>query len=70
MEKTSNFKTHTAPSPRVKIRCKKCNDIIFSEKDGAWTPCSCGACFIDQNASYYTRIGGNKEDWEEIKDGM
>lgn len=70
MEKTLNFKTQTALTPRTIIKCKKCGDIIYSKKDGDWTSCSCGACFIDQNASYYTRIGGNKEDWEVVKDGM
>ena len=39
------------------IRCKKCEDIIFSRTLHDCRSCTCGAIFIDGGFDY-TRIGG------------
>lgn len=49
------------------IKCLKCGDIIESKSVHDWVRCSCGACFVD-GGLYYMRIGGNKEDWEDMSE--
>lgn len=51
----------------MKIKCKICGDIIEGDKKGTLISCKCNACFIDETPYYY-RIGGNREDYEEITD--
>ena len=51
----------------TKIKCKHCGNIIQSDGKGKWVKCSCGKCYIDET-EYYCRIGGNKGDWEFIKE--
>ena len=51
----------------MKIRCKKCNDIIEGDGKGTYITCSCKACAIDETP-YYTRVIGNVEDYEEYID--
>lgn len=47
------------------LKCKKCNDIIFSKNRHDMCYCKCGAIAIDGGADYI-RITGNKEDYECI----
>lgn len=49
----------------MKLRCKKCNDIIEGDKRGTYISCKCGAIAVDET-EYYWRIIGNKEDFEEV----
>lgn len=51
----------------MKIRCKKCNDIIEGDGKGTYITCKCEAIAIDETP-YYVRVIGNFEDLEEIKD--
>lgn len=51
----------------MKIKCKKCGDIIEGDKRGTLIECKCKACYIDET-KYYVRVGGNLEDIEEIKE--
>lgn len=51
----------------MKIKCKKCGDIIQGDRKGNFIMCKCGACAIDENP-YYIRLIGMKEDYEEIKE--
>ncbi len=50
----------------MKIRCRKCRDIIQGDKKGTFIRCTCKKIAIDET-KYYTRIIGNDEDWEEVK---
>ena len=50
----------------MKIRCKKCNDIVEGDKKGTLIFCKCKSCYIDETP-WYVRVGGNLEDIEEIK---
>ena len=45
----------------MKLRCKKCNDIIEGDNKGTYIECKC-------KTPYYVRVIGNMEDIEEIKD--
>lgn len=49
------------------IRCKKCGDIIESKYRHDFEQCSCGAVFVDGGLDY-RRIGGNKDDWEDLSE--
>ena len=49
----------------MKLRCKKCNDIIEGDKRGTYISCKCGAIAVDET-EYYWRIIGNQEDFEEV----
>lgn len=49
----------------MKIKCKKCNDVIEGDKKGTLIECKCKSCYIDETEEYY-RVGGNPEDIEEI----
>ena len=52
--------------PLYKYRCKKCGDTLQSKWPGQFVQCSCKSMYLDQT-EYYTRIGGDMEDIEEIK---
>ncbi len=47
----------------MKIKCKKCEDIIEGDKKGTYITCRCKAIAIDETL-YYFRIIGNQEDFE------
>ena len=51
----------------MKLRCKKCNDIIEGDNKGTYIECKCKTIAIDETP-YYVRVIGNMEDIEEIKD--
>lgn len=51
----------------MKLRCKKCNDIIEGDKKGTYIMCKCKAIAIDET-KWYWRIIGNAEDFEEVKE--
>lgn len=54
----------------MKIRCKKCGDIVEGDGKGYCVSCKCGNCYID-STKYYCRIGGNFENIEVfINDGL
>ena len=50
-----------------RIKCLKCGDIIESTYRHDWVQCSCGACFVDGGHDYM-RVGGNREDWEDMSE--
>lgn len=50
----------------VKIRCKKCGDVIQSKHVHDFVMCKCKSCFID-GGDEYTRIGGWNTDWEYVQ---
>ncbi len=50
----------------MKLRCKKCGDIIEGDKRGTFIECKCRSIAIDET-KWYTRLIGNTEDYEEIK---
>ena len=50
----------------MKIRCKKCGDIIEGDKKGTYIECSCKSIAIDETIRY-TRLIGNPEDYEGVK---
>ena len=50
----------------MKIKCKKCGEIIDGELKGRLIWCSCESCAIDET-EYYTRIIGDLEDYERIE---
>lgn len=49
----------------MKLKCKKCNDVIEGDKKGTYIECKCGAIAVDET-EYYYRVIGNREDFEEI----
>ena len=51
----------------MKIKCKKCGEVIEGDKKGTYITCKCKAIAIDETI-YYCRINGNLEDYEEIKE--
>lgn len=51
----------------MKIRCKKCKQVIEGDKKGTYIECKCGAIAIDET-EYYYRIIGEPEDIEEAND--
>lgn len=53
----------------MKLRCKKCGDIIEGDKKGTYITCKCKAIAIDETPHYW-RINGNKEDFEVIEDKL
>lgn len=48
----------------MKIKCKKCNDIIEGDKKGTFIQCKCKSCYIDET-KYYVRVGGNPSEIEQ-----
>lgn len=51
----------------MKLKCKKCNDIIEGDKKGTYIECKCKAIAIDET-EYYVRVIGNLEDIEEVEE--
>ena len=51
----------------MKIKCKRCGDILEGDSKGTFIQCSCKSCYIDETL-YYCRIGGNLDEIEEIKE--
>ena len=51
----------------MKLKCKKCNDIIEGDKKGTYIECKCKAIAIDET-EYYVRVIGNPEDIEEVEE--
>ena len=51
----------------MKIRCKKCNDIIEGDKKGGFIFCECREIGIDETI-WYCRIVGKEEDYEEVEE--
>ena len=51
----------------MKIRCKKCRDIIEGDKKGKFIQCNCKSCYIDETEHYY-RLGGEFNDIEAVID--
>lgn len=50
-----------------KIKCKICN-VILSDEVKSFQKCECGKVKFDtEQAEFYTRIIGNKEDYEIIE---
>ena len=50
----------------MKIKCKKCGDIVEGDKKGTLILCSCKSIGIDET-KWYTRLLGDPKDYEEIK---
>lgn len=51
----------------MKIKCKKCGEVIEGDKKGTYITCKCKAIAIDET-TYYVRINGDIEDFEEVKE--
>lgn len=51
----------------MKIKCKKCGDVIDGEFKGRLIWCACESCAIDET-EYYARIIGEPEDYEKIEE--
>ena len=51
----------------MKLKCRKCNDIIEGDKKGTYIPCKCKAIAIDET-KWYWRIIGDEEDFEVIEE--
>ena len=51
----------------MKIKCKKCGEVIEGDKKGTYITCKCKAIAIDETP-YCVRINGNIEDFEEVKE--
>lgn len=51
----------------MKIKCKKCGDVIDGEFKGRLIWCACESCAIDET-EYYARIIGEQEDYEKIEE--
>lgn len=51
----------------MKIRCKLCGTIVEGDRKGTLIRCNCRKCGIDETP-YYTRIIGNKENWEKVNE--
>lgn len=47
------------------IKCNKCGDYVSGDGKGTYLSCGCGAVAVDQT-EHYTRIIGNKEDYEVV----
>ena len=62
------------PIWKNKARCKNCGDVLESIRRHDFITCTCfqeekgHGIFIDGGRGYYTRIGGNFDDYEEIKE--
>ena len=52
----------------MKIKCKKCGDIIEGDKRGTLIYCSCRAIAIDETRWYARILYKNKEDYGELKE--
>ena len=50
----------------MKLRCKKCGDVIEGDKRGTFIECKCKSIAID-DTKLYTRLIGNPEDYEGVK---
>jgi hypothetical protein len=50
----------------MKLRCKKCGDVIEGDKRGTFIECKCKSIAIDETGGY-TRLIGDPEDYEEVK---
>ena len=50
----------------MKIKCKKCGDIIKGDGKGSYIVCKCKAVAIDET-KYYVRINGNSENYEILE---
>lgn len=54
----------------MKIRCKKCGDIVEGDGKGHCISCKCENCYVDETDGYF-RIGGDFENIEVfINDGL
>ncbi|MGL5715385.1 MAG: DUF7695 domain-containing protein [Paraclostridium sp.] len=51
----------------VKIKCKKCEDVIWSKYSGEYVRCECGAIAVDQT-EFYCRAIGNPKDMESVEE--
>lgn len=51
----------------MKIKCKKCGDIIEGDKKGTFIMCKCKTIAIDET-KWYWRICGNEEDFEIVEE--
>lgn len=50
----------------MKIKCKKCGDIIKGDGKGSYIVCKCKSIAIDET-EHYVRINGNFEDYEILE---
>ena len=50
-----------------KFKCAKCSDVIWSETEGQYASCSCGAISVDYDR-YMGRHIGNQEDFIKVED--
>jgi len=51
----------------MKIKCKKCGDIIEGDRKGTLFWCSCESVGIDETI-WYTRLLGDENDYEIVEE--
>lgn len=51
----------------MRIKCRKCNEVIEGDKKGTFISCKCGAIAIDET-KWYVRVIGEPSDIEEVND--
>lgn len=52
--------------PTYALKCKLCEEVIYSRYSGEFRWCKCKSIAIDQT-EHYSRVMGNIEDIEEIE---
>jgi len=52
----------------MKIKCKKCGDIIEGDKRGTLIYCSCKTIGIDETRWYVRILYKNEGDYKEVKE--
>lgn len=60
--------------PKTFVRCKSCEDVVFSRYPGEWRACSCFSnesggtgCYVDETRQY-ARIGGDPNNYEVLSE--
>jgi len=55
---------------KVRVRCKKCGDILAPDRIGTMIWCKCGAIAVDgkydKTGEGYCRIIGHQENYEQV----
>ena len=52
---------------KVKLRCKKCGDIVQSKYSGHFSSCTCGSVSVDES-EFCCRISGDYDGYEDMED--
>jgi len=63
----SSQKTTAPWESKTKVRCRKCDDVIWSKFAGQFVMCKCGSIYVDQTP-HYSRYGGDPTLFEYIEE--